>query len=174
MIRVNDEKIDFILDDFQKNGITIERLRENLLDHICILIENNLEEGADFEKFYYSAIKSFYKKELRELEEEALFLEKNKGPHVLLTRNTFFILLFTIFIGPYILYDLLWFLNEGRASVLPFEIWASTLVFACFPLLVLFVLFTTPENLDPIIPRKSKILLGIKPFIRIVPDERRM
>jgi hypothetical protein len=51
---------------------------------------------------------------------------------------------------------------------IPFEIWGSTLVFALFPLLVLLVLFLTPEKLDPLIPRKSKILLGINPFIKII------
>jgi hypothetical protein len=38
------------------------------------LIEENLEEGADFHQFYAEAIKSFYKKELSELEIETNYL----------------------------------------------------------------------------------------------------
>jgi hypothetical protein len=79
--------------------------------------------------------------------------------------------LFTIFIGPFIAYDILWMMNPTQTGslVLPAEIWETTFVFALFPLLVLLVLFATPERLDPLIPRKSKILVGMNPFIRIIP-----
>ena len=52
MYRITDENIDFILKDLNKRGIQTESLQLNLLDHICILIEENLEEGADFHQFY--------------------------------------------------------------------------------------------------------------------------
>lgn len=74
MYQITEEDIDFILDDLEKRGIKTESLRLNLLDHICILIENNLEEGADFNDFYSAAIKSFYKNELSELEVETNYL----------------------------------------------------------------------------------------------------
>jgi len=174
MYCINDQQIDFILDDISRHGIKIESLQQNLLDHICIIIEQNLEEDGDFEKFYNTTIKTFYKEELREIEEETIFLLNCKGPHVLLNRNQFFLLLFTIFIGPFIMYDVLWPITSNQVTgfVIPLEILAGTFVFALFPLLVLLVLFTTPEKLDPLIPRKSKILLGIKPFIRVIPEVR--
>ncbi len=62
MYQITDENIDFILEDLNKRGIQTESLQLNLLDHICILIEENLEEGADFHHFYAETIKSFYKK----------------------------------------------------------------------------------------------------------------
>jgi hypothetical protein len=34
---------------------------------------------------------------------------------------------------------------------------------------VLMVIFLTPDSLDPLIPKRSKIILGKSPFIRIVP-----
>ena len=49
------------------------------------------------------------------------------------------------------------------------SIWAETLIYALFPVLILLVLFLMPERMDPIIPRKSKILLGKKPLIIIIP-----
>ncbi|MBS1599943.1 MAG: hypothetical protein JST75_17080 [Bacteroidetes bacterium] len=169
MYRISDQQVDFILADIKKHGIRIESLQQNLLDHICIIIEQNLEQHDDFEKFYREIIKTFYKEELKEIEEEAIFLVKSKGPFLLLSRLQFFLLLFITFIGPYITYDLVWFFNEGHGSVLPVEVWSGTMVFATFPLLVLLVLYFTPEKLDPLIPRKSKILLGIRPFIKIIP-----
>ena len=74
MYQITDENIDFILEDLNKRGIQTESLQLNLLDHICILIEENLEEGADFHHFYAETIKSFYKRELSELETETHYL----------------------------------------------------------------------------------------------------
>ena len=171
MYSISDRQIDFIQRDIRRHGIKMESLQEDLLDHICIIIEQNLEENEDFEQFYHNSIKTFYKEELREIEDETIFLLNSKGPHVLMGRNQFFLVLFTIFIGPFIAYDILWMMNPNQTGslVLPAEIWETTFVFALFPLLVLLVLFATPERLDPLIPRKSKILLGIKPFIKIIP-----
>jgi len=69
MYTISEDNIEFILKDLQERGIETESLQLNLLDHICILVEENLEENGDFESFYYSAIKTFYKKELYEIEE---------------------------------------------------------------------------------------------------------
>jgi len=44
-------------------------------------------------------LSNIYKEELREIEEETIFLLNCKGPHVLLNRNQFFLLLFTILSG---------------------------------------------------------------------------
>ena len=48
------------------------------------------------------------------------------------------------------------------------SIWAETLIYLLFPILVLAVLFFTPERLHPIIPRKSKIIFGGWPFVKIM------
>jgi len=74
MYRITDENIDFILEDLRRHGIKTESLQLNLLDHICIIIEENLDEHGDFERFYADAIKSFYQKELSELENETNYL----------------------------------------------------------------------------------------------------
>ncbi len=47
------------------------------------------------------------------------------------------------------------------------SIWVETLVYALFPVLILLVLFLMPERFDPVIPKKSKVLIGKKPFIQI-------
>jgi hypothetical protein len=74
MYRIKDEQIDFIWEDLIRRGIRTESLRLNLLDHICILIEENLEEGGDFQQYYANTITRFYKEELFELEIETNFL----------------------------------------------------------------------------------------------------
>jgi len=79
MYTITDAHIDFILKDLSKRGITTESLQLNLLDHICILIEKNLNENGDFEQFYSMTIKTFYEKELYELEKETNYLLYQKN-----------------------------------------------------------------------------------------------
>ncbi|MBI3517814.1 MAG: hypothetical protein HY062_00465 [Bacteroidetes bacterium] len=74
MYRISDQQIDYILSDIGARGVEMESLQQNLLDHICCIIENNLEDNGDFESFYKKTIKTFYKDELWEIEEETLLL----------------------------------------------------------------------------------------------------
>lgn len=48
------------------------------------------------------------------------------------------------------------------------RIWGDTIVYALWPTLVLLVLYLIPESLDPVIPRKSKVLLTRKKLIEII------
>ncbi len=171
MYIISDSQIDFIVEDIRKRGITIGSLQDNLLDHICILIEQNLVEGGDFEGYYTSVIRSFYRQEMRELEEETLFLLNFKKGVAVLSRMQFFCLLFAILIGPFITYDLFWYLSNATKSnyTWPREVWVSTFILALHPLLVLLILFLTPERYDPLIPRKSKIVVGLNPLVRVFP-----
>jgi hypothetical protein len=50
-----------------------------------------------------------------------------------------------------------------------FNIWAGTIAYGLFPALILLVLYIMPERMEPVIPRKSKILIGKKPLIKIIP-----
>jgi hypothetical protein len=74
MYCLSDEQIEHILNDIRRRGIEMEDLQLNLHDHICCIIEQNLGENENFEAFYAATIKTFYKKELREIEEETKFL----------------------------------------------------------------------------------------------------
>jgi hypothetical protein len=74
MYCLSEQQIDFILDDIRAKGITMESLQISLLDHVCILIEQNLDEKGDFERYYRSVIKQFYRQELQEIEKETNLL----------------------------------------------------------------------------------------------------
>ncbi|MBK6834508.1 MAG: hypothetical protein IPG89_09620 [Bacteroidetes bacterium] len=74
MYCINDKQIDYILNDIRARGVEMEDLQYNLLDHICCLVEQNLEENGDFEGFYKKTIPKFYKHELWEIEEETITL----------------------------------------------------------------------------------------------------
>ncbi|MDZ4668256.1 MAG: hypothetical protein SGJ00_10250 [bacterium] len=74
MYAISNAQVDFMLADIAKQGITDEDLRNNILDHVCCLIENSSEPLEDFELCYRFYIKKFYQKYLREIEVEANLL----------------------------------------------------------------------------------------------------
>jgi hypothetical protein len=174
MYSLNEQQIDFILGDINARGIRLESLQYDLLDHICVIIEQQLEKEEDFDQCYEATISTFYRQKLREIEEETIFLLACRN-RLTLSRNQFFVLLFTIFIGPFVSYNLAWLVTSGPAAgwKIPLDVWAPTVVYSLFPLLILLVLLLTPKRLDPLIPAKSKVLLGIRPFIKVIPDFRK-
>ncbi len=74
MYCITDEQIEYILSDIRRNGVEMEDLQLNLLDHICCIIEQELKENDDFERFYHITVKRFYKHNLREIEDETINL----------------------------------------------------------------------------------------------------
>lgn len=171
MATLSDEQVDHILDDLRAHGIRLEGLRDNLLDHICILVEQGMEEGGAFEELYAAVIPTFYKQDLYELEEEALFLSSLKGPRILLTRCRFFQILFGLFLGPYLIFALLCLFRLQPADDTPaLAAFKWALVFSVWPLVSLLVIYLTPDRFDPLVPRRARVLLGIRPFIRVLPE----
>lgn len=74
MYQISDKQIDYIFNDISARGVEMESLQQNLVDHVCCIIEQNLETNGDFEDFYQKTIKTFYKDALWEIEEETLLL----------------------------------------------------------------------------------------------------
>ncbi|CAN5261151.1 hypothetical protein BH09BAC5_BH09BAC5_14380 [soil metagenome] len=74
MFVLSEQQVSFILNDIRRNGIELEELQLNLLDHICCIIENEMPPDRNFEEFYRSIIPRFFKKELREIQEETELL----------------------------------------------------------------------------------------------------
>jgi hypothetical protein len=74
MYQITEKQVDYILDDIRRNGIQMEDLQLNLLDHICCLVEHNLKDEDDFEDFYHRTVRQFYSKELKEIEAETIHL----------------------------------------------------------------------------------------------------
>lgn len=83
MYNISEQQIEYILNDIRRNGVEIEDLQLNLLDHICCIIEQNLKDGDDFEDFYRKTVKQFCKHELWEIEEETIILLTIKNYYVM-------------------------------------------------------------------------------------------
>ena len=78
MYLLTDEQMEFIRNDISARGIAMVSLQQDLLDHICCIVENELEPGGDFGRFYPQVVSRFFKSELREIEEETVFLLTHK------------------------------------------------------------------------------------------------
>ncbi|MGB3946870.1 MAG: hypothetical protein WBM13_02690 [Bacteroidia bacterium] len=74
MYILSEKQIDYILNDIKVRGVEMEDLQLNLLDHVCCIIEYELEPGGNFETFYHQTITRFFKNELKEIEEETTLL----------------------------------------------------------------------------------------------------
>jgi hypothetical protein len=72
MYSLTGDQIDFINSDIAKRGIEMESLRNDLLDHVCCIIEEEYDGKSDFAEFYIRVIKRFYKSELKEIQEETI------------------------------------------------------------------------------------------------------
>lgn len=101
MYVLTDEQIEFILNDIRRNGIELEELQLDLLDHICCVIETELTPEKNFEEVYRSILPRFYKRSLREIEEETQLLLTFKNYYtmkkIMIISGTFSA--FTVLIG---------------------------------------------------------------------------
>lgn len=70
MFSLTEEQIAFIENDIKVRGITSPDLSINLLDHICCLIENKLDEYRNFDTVYQETILLFGKNGLKEIQDE--------------------------------------------------------------------------------------------------------
>jgi hypothetical protein len=83
MYCISDTQIDYILNDISARGVGMVSLQQDLLDHICCVIEHNLEDDGDFERFYERTIATFYQSELKEIETETINLLTHKNYYVM-------------------------------------------------------------------------------------------
>lgn len=150
MYVLNAKQIDYIINDISARGVEMENLQQDLLDHICCIIEQNLEENGDFENFYQKTIRTFYKDALWEIEEETLLLLTFKNYYAM--KKTMIIsgiIAATSFVIGSFFKIMHW---PGTHVLIFFSMLVSSLVF-----LPLFFLFKTKQATD----RKNKIIIAI-------------
>jgi len=74
MVELSKDQVQYILNDIHQNGIQNEDLALNLLDHICCILEEELDDIRSFETHYPLVFKRFFKNEMGEIEEETQLL----------------------------------------------------------------------------------------------------
>ena len=67
-----DDNYERIKADLIGRGLTYDRLLDDLLDHICCLVEEDMETGKDFESSYNQVLDSIGEKRLPEIQHQTL------------------------------------------------------------------------------------------------------
>ncbi len=73
-----DNNVERIESDLKKRGLTYDRLIDDVLDHVCCLVEEQMESGIDFESSYSGVLDSIGDKRLPEIEYQTLLLLNKK------------------------------------------------------------------------------------------------
>ena len=67
-----DDNYDRIKADLLSRGLTYERLIDDMLDHVCCMVEERMDAGSDFESSYNNVLDSIGKKRLPEIQHQTL------------------------------------------------------------------------------------------------------
>jgi hypothetical protein len=70
--------IDQISRDIRSQDITFSHLPEDLIDHVCCDVENEMQEGLDFTDAYLKVKKKMGSRRLKEIQEETLYAVDTK------------------------------------------------------------------------------------------------
>lgn len=169
MYQLSNEQVDYIHDDLVRLGIRTQSIRNNLLDHICILLENEMESSEQFETLYRTILPRFYNQNLNEVEIQAQRLTFSR--HLTLTKLQFFFFLFVLIVSPFMI-CLLCIIPPhsvgARVDQFTKDLWGPMLAYGLWPISSLLVLFLIPDSMDPPIARHAKIFIGIRPIIAVI------
>ena len=73
-----DDNVDRIRNDIISRGLSYESLLDDILDHVCCMVEEEMERGCSFEKSYNAALNSIGDKRLPEIQHQTLLLLDKK------------------------------------------------------------------------------------------------
>lgn len=73
-MKLTEEQVDSIREHIEQSGLTLESLKEDLLDHLCCVVEYEMKQGLGFEDAYDQALTQVCPNGLNEIQRETLFL----------------------------------------------------------------------------------------------------
>jgi len=73
-----DDNVDRIRKDIINRGLTYDALVDDILDHVCCMVEEEMESGCSFEQSYNSVLGSIGDKRLPEIQHQTLLLLDKK------------------------------------------------------------------------------------------------
>jgi hypothetical protein len=85
---ITDEQIDYIATEIDNAKIEDSMLRDDLLDHMCCLIEMDIKKGLSFDQAYQKAFLQTSPNGYEEIQSETLFL-LNKNKIIIMKRITY-------------------------------------------------------------------------------------
>jgi len=76
---LNESQIGKIADTVNESAIASAEMKEDLIDHLCCIAEDEMSKGKDFEIALQAALQRFYPNGLDEIQNETLFLFTSKS-----------------------------------------------------------------------------------------------
>ena len=73
-----DEKLGWIDSDLKRRGLSYDSLRDDILDHVCCLLEEEMVNGNDFDSSYARIMDNIGNERLRDIEHQTLLLLDKK------------------------------------------------------------------------------------------------
>jgi len=127
MYQLTEKQIEFISNDLRSRGIYLESLHADLLDHICCIVEAELDENTTFESFYEKTIPRFFKTELSEIQNETIALLTYKNYYTM-KKMMMFSGIFSVIM---MILGLIWKIMHypGAVVFLPVGVLSGSLVF---------------------------------------------
>lgn len=74
MSSLTEQEIEFISEKINNSNIESNEMREDLIDHFCCAIEENMKKGVSFEKSYAKAFQNICPDGFDEVQRETVFL----------------------------------------------------------------------------------------------------
>ena len=76
---LNESQIEQIADTVNKSNIASAEMKEDLIDHLCCIAEDEMLKGKDYETAYRVAMQRFSPKDLSEIQNGTVFLFTSKS-----------------------------------------------------------------------------------------------
>jgi len=134
MSKLTDEQIEFIADQVNKSKINSNELKEDLIDHFCCIIEDDIRLGKSFEESYNRAYQIVCPNGFDEIHQETILLLTSKN--IIIMKKLLFSLGFitTIFLVTSFLFKALHLPGAGVLLVIA----SFVLIFVFVPLVLLY------------------------------------
>jgi len=152
-MKLNPEQEKLIYDYVEGQGLKIQTLRDDLVDHLCCVVESKLGKNQSFEQLLDEAVKELSPNGLSEIQEQTIFLLNSK--RIIIMKKALFI---TGFLGSVTLTVgvTLKIMHLPMANVL-FMIGFLTLLLIFIPLLAI---DRYKVSLSKSVSVKTKIIMG--------------
>jgi len=134
MSKLTTEQIDFIADQVNKSKIDSKELKEDLIDHFCCIIEDDIGPGKSFEESYNRAYQIVCPNGFDEIHQETILLLTSKN--IIIMKKLLFSLGFitTIFLVTSFMFKALHLPGAGVLLVIA----SFVLIFVFVPLVLLY------------------------------------
>lgn len=134
MSKLTDEQIEFIADQVNKSKIDSNELKEDLIDHFCCIIEDDIRLGKSFEESYNRAYQIVCPNGFDEIHQETILLLTSKN--IIIMKKLLFYLGFitTVFLVTSFLFKALHWPAAGLLLVIA----SFVLIFVFMPLVLLY------------------------------------